>query len=235
MQQTDSVPHDLNLELALIALILADNTVLDRIQHVERDHFHDLTYREVFEAARDLRAARQRVNLVTLSARMGGDPLGGIASVLDSLRQFSFNGQEPDAYDGDSSLTGLHAARQMQAIGQRLADSVWNYGAKRSEVIEATMRELDALLASERKQKRTSWDMEAGMDDMLRGLDADLSDRFIPTGLRDLDDLTGGMRRGDLVYLGGRPNMGKTAIGISIAINAAKAGHGVSFQSLEMD
>ena len=43
----------------------------------------------------------------------------------------------------------------------------------------------------------------------------------------------GGMRRGDLLYLGGRPNMGKTAIGISI--NAAKAGHGVLFHSLEMD
>src|SRR5262249_38322251 len=72
-------------------------------------------------------------------------------------------------------------------------------------------------------------------DDMLRGLDIDVSDRFIPTGLRDLDELMGGMRRGDLDYLGGRPNMGKTAIGISIAINAAKAGHVVLFHSLEMD
>jgi replicative DNA helicase len=155
--------------------------------------------------------------------------------VLDSLRQFSFNGQAPDAYDVASSLIGLHAARQMQAIGQRLADSVWNYRTKRSDVIEATMRELDALMSSERPQKRTSWDLEAGMDDMLRGLDADVSDRFIPTGLKVLDELTGGMRRGDLIYLGGRPNMGKTAIGISIAINAAKEGHGVLFHSLEMD
>jgi replicative DNA helicase len=64
---------------------------------------------------------------------------------------------------------------------------------------------------------------------------ADDSDRFIPSGLRDLDELTGGLRRGDLAYLGGRPNMGKTAIGISIAINAAKAGHGVLIHSLEMD
>ena len=38
------------------------------------------------------------------------------------------------------------------------------------------------------------------MDDMLRGLDVDESDRFIPTGLRDVDELMGGMRRGDLLY-----------------------------------
>jgi hypothetical protein len=37
------------------------------------------------------------------------------------------------------------------------------------------MRELDALLASERPQKRTSWVLEAGMDDMLRGMDGDVS------------------------------------------------------------
>jgi replicative DNA helicase len=233
--QTESVPHDLDMELALLALILADNAELDRLGHVDGDHFFDLAYREVFLAARDLRAERQRVNFVTLGGRMGGDPLGGKVSILNSLRQFSFNDQAPDALDVASGLIGLFAARQMQAIGQRLADSVWDYRAKRSEVIEAAMRELDALLASERPQKRAMWDFESGMDDMLRGLDADLSGMFVPTGLSSLDALTGGMRRGDLVYLGGRPNMGKTAIGISVAVNAAKAGHGVLFHSLEMD
>jgi replicative DNA helicase len=173
MQQTDSVPYDFNLELTLIALILADNTVIDRVDRLEGDHFYDLAHREVFLAARDLRAEHQRVNLVTLSGRMGGDPLGGNATALDSLQKFSFNGQTPDPYDVVRGLIGLHAARQMQAIGQRLADSVWNYGTKRSDVMEAAMRELDALLASERPQKQTSWDLEAGMDDMLCGLDVD--------------------------------------------------------------
>jgi replicative DNA helicase len=123
----------------------------------------------------------------------------------------------------------------MQAIGQRLADSVWNYATKRADVIEATMRELDALLAGERPAKRTTWDFESGMHDMLRAMDADPGANFIPTGLKSLDALTGGMRRGDLTYLGGRPNMGKTAIAVSVLVGAAKAGHGVLFHSLEMD
>lgn len=56
----------------------------------------------------------------------------------------------------------------------------------------------------------------------------------IPTGFYDLDDMTGGLQRGDLVILAARPSMGKTALTTGIALNAAMAGHGVGTWSLEM-
>lgn len=39
----------------------------------------------------------------------------------------------------------------------------------------------------------------------------------IPTGFRDLDRMTGGLQRGDLVVIAGRPGMGKTALAMNIA------------------
>lgn len=39
----------------------------------------------------------------------------------------------------------------------------------------------------------------------------------IPTGFRDLDRMTGGLQRGDLIVIAGRPNMGKTALAMNIA------------------
>ena len=56
----------------------------------------------------------------------------------------------------------------------------------------------------------------------------------VPTGLIDLDAILGGLAPSDLTILGGRPSMGKTALGLNIAVNAAKAGHRVAFFSLEM-
>jgi replicative DNA helicase len=44
----------------------------------------------------------------------------------------------------------------------------------------------------------------------------------IPTGLKDLDKLLGGLQRSDLVILAGRPGMGKTSLGLSIALQAAR-------------
>jgi replicative DNA helicase len=43
----------------------------------------------------------------------------------------------------------------------------------------------------------------------------------IPTGFNHLDFLTGGFQRTDLIILGGRPGMGKTAITLNLALNAA--------------
>lgn len=57
----------------------------------------------------------------------------------------------------------------------------------------------------------------------------------ITWGLSDVNRLTGGMQRRDLTLIAARPSMGKTTVGLSVAIRAAKAGHPVGFISLEMD
>src|SRR5512142_2538686 len=43
----------------------------------------------------------------------------------------------------------------------------------------------------------------------------------VPTGFRDLDTLTGGWQRSDLIIIAGRPSSGKTAFALSLAANAA--------------
>jgi replicative DNA helicase len=56
----------------------------------------------------------------------------------------------------------------------------------------------------------------------------------ISTTIKRIDDLNGGFRAGQLVVLGARPSVGKSALAGSIALAAAKQGHKVGFLSLEM-
>ena len=56
----------------------------------------------------------------------------------------------------------------------------------------------------------------------------------ITTGIKALDTHMNGLQRSDLILVGGRPSMGKTALGLTLAYNAAQAGHSVLFFSLEM-
>jgi len=57
----------------------------------------------------------------------------------------------------------------------------------------------------------------------------------VPTGYYDLDDLLSGLQKSDLIICAGRPSMGKTALALSIARNAAlEYGHRVGVFSLEM-
>src|SRR3990167_2939710 len=58
----------------------------------------------------------------------------------------------------------------------------------------------------------------------------------VPTGFKDLDQLTAGLQPSELIIIAGRPSMGKTAFALNIATNAAlNAGIGVALFSLEME
>ena len=231
---TDQPPHDLHLERALLTLTLTDNAVLDRVTRLEPEHFFDALNREVFAVARDLRRDGRPIDVVTLGSLMGGDPLGGSAGILDSIKAYSVAGELPDALSVEDSLINLYTRRRMRATGEALAGSVLNYAAKPSDVIEATVRELEDIRAISQPARRTLWDADAGIDDMLREMEADNSANYITTGIKGINDKTGGMRRRELTYLGGRPSMGKSAIAVCTGTNAAKAGHGVLIFSLEM-
>ncbi len=57
----------------------------------------------------------------------------------------------------------------------------------------------------------------------------------VPTGFIDLDNLTSGFQRSDLIIIAGRPSMGKTAFALNVAAHAAiRAGVPTAIFSLEM-
>lgn len=56
----------------------------------------------------------------------------------------------------------------------------------------------------------------------------------IPTGIPELDRITGGWQPGNLIFTAGRPGMGKTQLGLKFALHAAERGYRVLFFTLEM-
>ncbi|WP_435170785.1 replicative DNA helicase [Falsirhodobacter sp. 1013] len=60
-------------------------------------------------------------------------------------------------------------------------------------------------------------------------------DTGVKSGIYALDKMIGGFFPGELILIGGRPSMGKTGVALSMALNAARAGHGVCIASLEMN
>ena len=55
----------------------------------------------------------------------------------------------------------------------------------------------------------------------------------VPTGIDELDDITGGFKKGDLTYIGGRASMGKTMFATNLVMNAILRGYKVGFFSIE--
>ena len=56
----------------------------------------------------------------------------------------------------------------------------------------------------------------------------------VMSGVAELDKFFAKMSPGQLILLGGRPSMGKSAVALSMALNVARSGHGVAMATLEM-
>ena len=70
--------------------------------------------------------------------------------------------------------------------------------------------------------------------DYFKVLDARRERKTAMTGVKDLDELTGGIHPGELTAIGARPGTGKSAFCLQTAVNVARSGHKVMFFALEM-
>jgi len=106
--------------------------------------------------------------------------------------------------------------------------------------VEQLVDRIDNALAGalQREQTTKSYTIAQAFDRTWEAIEAEAAGEG-PQGIRidgldDFNQLTGDLRRGELMYLGGRPSMGKTALAVDIALGAARAGNGTLFVSLEM-
>lgn len=64
--------------------------------------------------------------------------------------------------------------------------------------------------------------------------DDSVTENGIPTGYPEMNKKTHGFQRGEFIVIAARPGVGKTALSLNLAFNAAKHGHTVAYFSLEM-
>ena len=224
---------DRELERALLAALLADNSGFDRLGQLEPDDLADPMHAAVLTAALDLRSENRAVSPTTLRSRFATVPFGDEGSVLDYLKGCEFGGTAPDVGDMAVALRELSQRREIVELGERIAGSVHDHAVGPGTLLTDAARSVDDLLAKCRPAGKTLWAMPEAVQDLLSA--GDDKDLCVPTELTDFDNATsGGFRRGELGIIGGRPSMGKSALALSIARRVARAGYGVLFYSLEM-
>lgn len=105
-----------------------------------------------------------------------------------------------------------------------------------TERIEQVSAKLAGLVEDMPSEEWISAD--TGMDEFMAEMDKRASgtkDQFLPTGFADLDEmLDGGMREGELIIIGARPSMGKTALAVAIGEHCTKLGKTAAMFSMEM-
>ncbi|NIA72289.1 replicative DNA helicase [Pelagibius litoralis] len=220
-------PSSDEAELGLLGAIFANNAAYDKVSDFLRpDHFADGTNAKIFMACEKMINQGQEANAVTLSGLFENDPaleqIGGKRYLAQIQSNFVtvINAKDYARTIHDCWLRRRTITIAGEAIDYAYRPDIDTDGAA---IVEAALDELTDLAESGQR--------EGGLVGIAR-LAKEVAERSaairkgeiepgIQTGLTDLDRLTGGLHRQDLIILAGRPGMGKTALATRIAHGVA--------------
>ncbi|MGA7271963.1 MAG: replicative DNA helicase [Acidimicrobiia bacterium] len=231
-------PHSREAEESVLGAVLlsveAANEVMDRLGG---DDFYVPAHQSIFEAMRRLYDANQAIDAVTLSEdlRRSGE--------LDKVGGVSYLTRLVDVVPVTSNV--IHyadivedAARRRDLI--RAGGTVATIAFDLDDEIHSVMDRAEQTVLGVAEKRASQSLLEVGplfsqVLEQIETLEAQGSEiTGLATGFRDLDKKLAGLQNANLIIIAARPAMGKSALMLNIATNAAAQGRPVALFSLEM-
>lgn len=223
-------------EASLLGAVLLDNRVWDRVGDMvtEADFFKN-EHKVIFSALAGMLNACKPADVLTVHDQLlrsrKADAIG--LADLHALTQYLPSASSVRQY---ALIVRDFALRRKLMLA---SSQIHELACQRGVGFEETLDQATALLTPLFDAgKSDAWlDMDEGMVQFLDGIQRrhDGEEDFLSTGIKALDDrLDGGMRRGEVIVIAGRPGMGKTALAMSIADHVCSMSEPVGVLSMEM-
>ena len=233
------LPQAMELEEAVLGAIMTDKDGLPAVNSILRpDSFYSEAHKLIYEHMEELFKNSQPVDLLTVHESLRKakvlEKIGGINYLMDLSNRVA-----------SSANVEYHARIIAQKFVQRELIKVSTETIK--DAFEDTKDIFDMLDEAERNLYEITDKNISKSFESLRSLVVRTRDEIetvsnnqqegltgVTTGFTELNKMTGGWQKSDLVILAARPGMGKTALALSLARNAALDQRGVAIFSLEM-
>lgn len=236
------LPHDRMAEQAVLGAIIIQNSILLQILDIlNTDDFFSPANQHIFAAMQEMAAQEPPVPideltlLSQLESKQQLEQTGGV-DYLNELSQKTPVAENAEFYAHivrekgqlrDIIITAHEVAKRGQ---EENAENISEF------IAEAT----DRLQSIDARTRLKSYShlkevLAINFEELEKVSESPENVTGVPTGFTELDDLTRGLQKGDLIIIAARPSMGKTALAINMALYAS--GHAqipVLFFSLEM-
>ena len=232
-------PHNEEAERAVIGAMLIDENAVNTAQgYLNAKDFYSSRHRKIFEAVLSLYNRGIRADLLTLNdelERTGKLDESGGADYIASLTHAVPSSANTEYYA--QIVQNCSLRRSLIRISGEAGAKAFDETVEPRFILEETQQELFFISDPRRmfRYKRA----ENVAKDVVNYLDEIYKTKpeytGIPSGFTALDRLTAGFQPAELIIIGARPGMGKTAIALSMAANiAVRQGRSAAFFSLEM-
>ena len=214
-------PQNLDAEQSVLGAILIDNEALPKaLEIIDPDDFYKNSHKKIFNAMIELFDKSEPIDLITLTDCLKRDEalddIGGISylSSLVNMVPTSANIRYHTKIVREKALLrGL--VRTATDIANRVyednfdAEELVDYAEK--SIFDISDKRVKVSFAKLKDVIKSSFEMIEQLYDKKETITG------VPSGFGDLDALTSGFQRGELIIIGGRPSMGKTAFALNVA------------------
>ncbi|STQ86679.1 replicative DNA helicase [Helicobacter muridarum] len=165
----------------------------------------------------EMQKEMSNITLDDISIVIAESPIANIDSYVEQIKNASIN-------------------RSLFALASFIRDTSLKPGSKANDILEETQRRIYALsMDNTSNDFRSSIEIiESTMSILENVKNLQGAIKGIDTGFAELNSLTTGFNDGELIIIGARPGMGKTALILSMALKIISSGKGVAIFSLEM-
>jgi len=232
-------PQDIDAERSVLGALMLDKNAIIRVADlIKADNFYTPTHSRIFEAIFELFERGEPIDILTVTKKLKDKNLltevGGSAYLTDLI---------------NSVPTATHISYYAELVKQKkllrdligasaeINERVFDTSEDPEDLLDEVEQKIFAISQKSRPQNfvpikdelKAAYERIEKLHQGERGL------RGVSTGFDELDNYLSGLQRSDLIILGARPSLGKTALCLDIARNAAiKTKTPVGIFSLEM-
>lgn len=218
-------PSDVATEAAVLgAMLIAKDAYLAVCDILKPEMFYDPAHKIIYEAIQSLGAAQQPIDFITVINQLeknetleqaGGRAfIVGLTTNISSAAHIEYH---------TKIIMQKHLARELISFGIKVQSSALDESNDVDEVMQTTENDLFAI--SQNNVKKDVVQIDPVIQQAIKQMEA-ASQRTsglsgLESGFRELDKLTSGWQKSDLIIIAARPAMGKTAFVLSMAKNMA--------------
>lgn len=214
-------PQNIEAEQSVLGAILLDNDALyTSFELITQDDFYKDSNRKIFIAMTELLEKNEPIDIITLTDHLRKkdnlDAIGGVqyltslASMIPTSANVRFHSK---IVREKSMVRGLlrsvtDIARNVYETEQD-AEELIDYAEK--TIFDLSEKRISKSFSLLKDLIKDSFQMIEKLYDKKETVTG------VPSGFKELDELTTGLQKSDLIIIGGRPSMGKTAFSLNIA------------------
>lgn len=219
-------PHSVDAEQAVLGGLMLDNTEWDNLADVLlAEDFYRPEHQIIFAVMSEQSEANSPIDVVTLVESLNSLNQLESAGGLDYLSELAGNARGTANIHAYADIIRERAIlRRLIGVANGIANSGYNTGGKKSAVILDEAEQKVFNIADERPQDQGPVPINPLLTkavdriDELAGSDGGLTG--LSSGFKDLDEMTSGWQKSDLIIVAGRPSMGKTAFAMNLVEHA---------------